>query len=265
MLNFHPNDSFRNQQSVVHDRDARVKVLVALAFILTASLIPVGRFDLFALLWLFVLATIVSARIGVAYVLRRSVVALPFALAAITLPFTVAGQTLFSIPILGGLSVSVEGLLRFLTIVVKSWLSLQMAIVLVATTPFSQLIWSLHALRVPPLLVTIVSFTYRYLFVLSDEVLRLLRARSARSARIDGTRGGGTLLWRGQVAGRMAGSLMVRSFERSERIYNAMAARGYRGQMRLLTQPHMQQKDLYVLVAAFALLALILAGGYLFS
>jgi cobalt/nickel transport system permease protein len=263
MLHFHADDQYRHEHTLLHLLDARVKVALTLAFILTASLIPAGRFELFALLWLLVLAAVIVARIGVDYVLRRSVVALPFALAAVTLPFTIAGQTLITLPLFGGLDVSLEGTVRFLTIVVKSWLSLQMAIVLVSVTPFAQLIWGLHALRVPPLLVTVVSFAYRYLFVLSDEVLRLVRARAARSGERPGLRSGGSLAWRGQVAGRMAGSLMVRSFERSERIYNAMAARGYQGQIRLLSRPQLHRRDGVTLAAILLFLVTTLAVGYL--
>lgn len=262
MLHFHPHDQFRAAPSPIHELDARTKVLIALAYILCASLIPAGRFGGFALLWLAVLAIIYLAQIGMGYVLRRSVVALPFALAAITLPFTIPGQTLLTLPVLGGLSVSLEGTVRFVSIVIKSWLSLQMAIVLVSVTPFPQLIWSLHALRIPPLLVTIVSFTYRYLFVLSDEVLRLLRARTARSAKIAGMQSGGSIVWRGKVAGGMAGALMIRSFERSERIYTAMAARGYQGEIRLLTQPHLQRSDWLALSGALVVLAAILTISY---
>jgi cobalt/nickel transport system permease protein len=262
VLHIHLHDQFRDNHSAVHNLDARVKVVIALAYILCASLVPVGQFVAFALLWLLVLGGIGLARIGIGYVLRRSVVALPFALAAITLPFTVPGQTLFTLPLLGGLSVSLEGTLRFLSIVIKSWLSLQMALLLVSVTPFPQLLWSLRALRLPPLLVTIVGFTYRYLFILSDEVLRLLRARAARSAERAGVRSGGSLTWRGKVAGRMAGSLLIRSLERSERIYTAMAARGYQGEMRLLTQAHWHPNDWLALSSALLALVVILIISY---
>ena len=67
---------------------------------------------------------------------------------------------------------------------------------------------------------------YRYLFVFADEALRLLRARAARSATID-NKGGGSLWWRGKIAGGMVGNLALRAFERSERIYDAMISRGF--------------------------------------
>jgi cobalt/nickel transport system permease protein len=109
----------------------------------------------------------------------------------------------------------------------------------------------------PRLLVAIISFMYRYMFVLVDETMRLLRAREARSARLSTRKGGGSLLWRARVAGNMVGQLFLRSYERSERIYNAMLARGYRGQMLTLNPHTMRSSDwLAGLLACAALLAI---------
>ncbi|HRQ15330.1 MAG TPA: energy-coupling factor transporter transmembrane component T, partial [Promineifilum sp.] len=85
--------------------------------------------------------------------------------------------------------------------------------------------------------VSIIAFMYRYLFVLVEEVERLLRARAARSAQLPGARGGGTVGWRAAVTGHMAGQLFVRSLDRSDRVYNAMLARGYTGEL-LTMAPH---------------------------
>lgn len=255
-------DQHRQGDSPVHQLDPRVKVLLTLAFMLTASLMRFGAFTAYLALWCVVLGVVLVAKIGVGYVLRRSVVALPFAIAAITLPFTVPGAPLAVLPIFGGLTISDAGTIRFVSILIKSWLSLQMAIVLVSVTSFPDLLWSLRALRVPAPLIAIVSFMYRYLFVLAEEVARMLRARAARSAASSDQRSGGTLWWRGKVAGQMAGSLMIRSFERSERIYSAMLARGYQGQMRMLSQPHWHGRDRLVLIIGLSLLLLLFAGVY---
>lgn len=255
-------DQHRAGDSPIHRLDPRVKVLLAVLFILTVSLTPFAAFGAYAALWAVVMATVLLARIEPGYLLRRSAVAFPFALAAVTLPFTIPGEPLLRLPIWGGLTLSVEGTLRFASILIKSWISVQMAIILVTVTSFPDLLWGLRALRVPQPLIAIVGFMYRYLFVLADEVLRMLRARSARSATAPGRRSGGTLWWRGKVAGRMAGSLMIRSLERSERIYSAMLARGYRGEMQLLAPPHLQRSDVMVLAGALVLLATILVGSY---
>jgi len=116
-------------------------------------------------------------------------------------------------------------------------------------------------LRIPAILTTIIAFLYRYLFVLTDEVLRLLRARDSRSAAIPGQKSGRTVFWRAQIAGHMAGQLFLRSYERSDRIYNAMLARGYNGQMRTLRAHIMRCSDWLILsVSVFALLVIQLIG-----
>jgi cobalt/nickel transport system permease protein len=85
---------------------------------------------------------------------------------------------------------------------------------------------------VPRIFVAIIGFMYRYLAVLGEEATRLMRARSARSAVAAGTTGGGSVAWRARVTGSMVGSLFLRSYERSERFYAAMQARGFEGTFR---------------------------------
>ena len=116
-----------------------------------------------------------------------------------------------------------------LSIMAKSWLSVQAALLLAYTTAFADLVDALRALRVPAIIVSIISFMYRYLAVLTDEAGRMSRARQSRSAAAPDGRSGGSLSWRARVTGAMVGSLFIRSYERSERIYAAMLARGFAG------------------------------------
>lgn len=175
------------------------------------------------------------ARLGPLRLVRGAFVALPFVLVALPLVFVRPGDPLGSIE-LGPvrLTVSGEGLRLFATIAAKSWLSVQVALLLTFTTPFHDLLDALRELRLPRILVAIIGFMYRYLAVLGDEAQRLIRARAARSAvAVDG-RGGGSIRWRAGVTGNMVGSLFLRSYERSERIYDAMIARGFEGTFRHL-------------------------------
>ena len=256
-MHIHLTDQYRRRESIVHRLDPRTKIVVALSLILAVALTPAGAFGAYGLLYLYLLLAVLAARVELPYVIKRSFIAIPFALAAVTLPFTVPGQTMATLPILGGITLSVEGVIRFVSILLKSWISVQVAVLLVASTPFPELLWGLRALHVPATLVAIVGFAYRYLFVLSDEALRMMQARAARSAVVVGRRGGGSLLWRGKVTGRMVGNLMLRSLDRSERIYNAMAARGYQGQMRVLNPPQMGRQDYSVLFVSIVLFVVI--------
>lgn len=260
MLHIDSNDQYQRGSSRIHRLDPRVKILGTLAFILTATFLPPGAWVSFGLLLGAALVLAQTTRLGWTFALKRSVVALPFALAAITLPFTVPGQPIAQ---LGSFTLSAEGSIRFLSILVKSWLSVQVAILLTATTPFHTILWGLRELRIPRVLISIVSFMYRYLFVLGDEALRLIRARSARAASGLG-RSGGSLIWRGKVAGGMVGNLTLRAFERSERIYDAMVARGFQGEIKTLAPPTLATADTNLLVGWVTYLAMCLLIGFVF-
>jgi cobalt/nickel transport system permease protein len=233
-------------------------VVVTVLFILTNVLLPDGAWLAFLLSWGIILLATGMASLEFNYTLKRSFVALPFVLPAITVLFTLPGQPILTWP-LGPwyLTVTDAGLIRFLSIVMRSWLSVQMAILLTATTQFPDLMHALRHLHVPQILVAVISFMYRYLFVLADEVMRLLRARESRSARLPGYRSGGSLPWRARVAGNMAGQLFVRSYERSDRVYNAMLARGYDGQF-LTLNPHVMRPNDWLIGAAAAVILLII-------
>ena len=258
-------DRYQAGESFVHHLDPRVKVAVTVLFILSNVLLPDGAWPAFALAWGLILLTSVLAGLGLGYAFKRSFVATPFALAAITVVFNMPGQPLFAWKIGPWQLVATDtGLIRFASIVIRTWLSVQMAILLTATTRFPDLIHALHHLRVPQLLIAIVSFMYRYLFVLTDEARRLMRAREARSARsATGAGGGGSITWRARVTGNMVGQLFLRSYERSDRIYNAMLARGYSGQFLTLNPHVMGTSDWIVGAVAVIILMLLQVAGRL--
>jgi cobalt/nickel transport system permease protein len=260
-MHFDAFDRYHEKQSFLHRLDPRVKVVVTLAFILSNALLPDGAWIAFGLGWLFLLLANWLSSLGIGFTFKRSLVALPFALIAITVLFSIPGRPLSSFDFLvWNLTITDTGLLRFVSILIRSWLSVQMAILLVGTTRFPDIVHALEHLRVPSILTTIIAFLYRYLFVLADEVSRLMRARESRSAALatatPGVRPGGSLAWRARIAGNMAGQLFLRSYERSDRVYNAMLARGYAGRMETIHPHELRRRD--YLTAALALLSILI-------
>ncbi len=252
-MHFHLADAYQETGSLLHRMDARVKIVLAPLMILLIGLTPAGAFGAYVGFFALVMAGAVVGRVSPWTVVRRSFVALPFAAAAVTLIFTVPGRSLGVVPLLG-LPVSEAGLIRFASIIFKSMLSVQVAVLLVLSTHFTDMLWAMGALRVPRVLVAIISFMYRYAFVMADEALRLTRARDSRSAVIGGNPLRGRSVWfNASTTGRLIGSLFLRSFERSERVYQAMAARGYQGQIKRLSPPPLTFRD--VALAAVPLLA----------
>jgi cobalt/nickel transport system permease protein len=273
-MHVHFLDPYRHSHSLVHQLDGRVKFVLAVAFILTCSLTPISAWAVYILLFALILSIEILSTLGVGYVLKRASLALPFVLAALPVIFTVEGAKLFSLPIgTWTLTASVEGLERFISIAFKSWLSVQAAIVLSATTPFPELLQAMRAVGIPRLLVAMFGLTWRYLFVLVDEALRLIRARAARSGVNPNLSSehnqrakseGGGIIWRAQVAGGMAGSLFLRGFERSDRIYTAMLSRGYDGEVRVMPLQALSKVSKLVLFAGLLLLGILLLFGILF-
>jgi cobalt/nickel transport system permease protein len=255
-------DRYETKESLIHRLEPRVKVVATVLFIVSNVILPDGAWLAFLLSWGLVILVNGLASLPLNYAFKRSFIALPFALAAISVVFTLPGQPLVAF-IIGPweLVATDAGLIRFASIVIRSWLSVQMAILLTATTQFPDLMHALRHLQVPQVMVAVISFTYRYLFVLADEASRLLRAREARSARPLNGRGGGSITWRARVAGNMVGQLFLRSYERSDRVYNAMLARGYKGHFQTLNPHIMHANDwLAGFLMAVILLAIQLIG-----
>lgn len=252
-------DHYQHHPSRVHQLDPRVKVLITVGFIVSNALLPDGAWLAFMLSWLTVIVLTTLSGIPAWVIVKRSFIALPFMLAAVTVIFTVPGDVIWTGP--WGMTATDAGLVRFVSILFRSWVSVQMAILLMATTPFPDILHALRHLHVPAVLVSIIAFMYRYIFVLADEVGRLLRGRAARSARLPGKAGhGGSLRWRAGVAGSMVGQLFLRSFERSDRVYNAMLARGYTGEL-LTMNPHVMQTADWLALGGFAILLLFIQAA----
>lgn len=255
-MHSNPFDHYHARNSPVHNVDPRMKVLLTFLYIISTALLPDGTWLAFTLSWILIVLISLASKIGFVFITKRSMIALPFALAAVTIIFTLPGQAIISIP-LGDweLTATDTGLVRFISIMLRSWLSVQMAIILIATTQFPDLIHAMRHLRLPKIIVSTIAFMYRYAFVLTDETIRMLRAREARSARITMVAGGGSLLWRAKIAGNMAGQLFLRSYERSDRVYNAMVARGYQGVL-LTMHPHALVSQDWIITLLFASLIL---------
>jgi cobalt/nickel transport system permease protein len=247
-------ERYRHGSGVLHQADPRVKLLTAVLFAFAVTLVPAGHWLAYGGFALFVAATILASGLPPTLVFGRSMLALPFVAVAVPLLFTREGHTIFDVPLLGW-SASREGAIALASIMLKSWLAVLMAVVLTAVTRPLDLIRALERLRVPRILVATVLFMYRYIFVIGEEGQRLMRARDCRSADSGQGHSGGTVWWRGRVLGNLVGSLFLHSYERSERIYAAMRARGYDGTIRFVEEQALATRDWALLSLALILLA----------
>ncbi len=145
----------------------------------------------------------------------------------------------------GPLRFSLHGAEVGLLLAARAVTVVTLSLTLLATTPSDALLKAAHSLGIPGLLVQVGLMTYRYLFVLADELQRLRIAVRVRGFRNRATRHSY------RTAGQVAGALLVRGHERAERVHQAMRCRGFDGTFRSLTAFHTQPAD----VAAFLVVA----------
>ncbi len=233
-------DEYSDRDSFIHRLDPRTKFITTLVFILAVALTLPNRWQAFALYFFAIATLFFLSKLPVFYVLKRSLVIMPFVLLiAIFIPFFEEGEVAGSYNIwLWQVSVTYNGLQVLVNIVIKAWLSILSLILLTSTTKMTDLLKGLEQLRMPRVMVMILSFMYRYIFVLVDEVMRMKQARDSRNF-------GGKRLWQIRTIGNMIGTLFIRSYERGERVYAAMLARGFDGQTRILDRLNFRQADAY--------------------
>jgi cobalt/nickel transport system permease protein len=252
-------DELAQRDSPVHRLEARAKLLGALTLALAAVLLPPERTWPFGVYLAIVAGLVTLARLPLGIVLKRAAAFGPFILTAVVLlPFTRVGDgTVGAVIPLGSLRVHLyrAGLLAAKGVLLKSLISALSMIVLVSTTPFSRLLRAMERLRFPRLLLAIIAFLYRYLFLLLGEFLRLTRAARSRNWEA------GPLPVRLRATGGIVGSLFLRTYSRGERVYTAMLARGFDGRFRPLTETSLTVRDVAALAGFLALVLGVLAAA----
>lgn len=212
--------------SAVQRLDASVKVLCLLGFVLAVVVTPPQAVPAFAGYALLVGLAVASARLPVRVLLRRMAIELPFVAFALALPFIGTGQRTD----VAGISLSVAGLWGAWAILVKASLGVAASVVLSWSTAVADILTGLDRLHVPRVIVVIAGFMVRYLHVLGGELRRLQIARVSRG---DDPR----WFWQGKAVAATAGTLFVRSYERGERVQQAMLARGFSGSFPTTSAP----------------------------
>lgn len=215
-------DELGRLDTPVHRLDARAKSVVTLAFI--AVLMSFDRHELSALtpFALFPLVMLSLGQLPLLPLLRKIAVAAPFAVMVGLFNPWLDREPVAAV---GGWVIT-GGWLSFASILVRFLLTVGAALILVACTGMYRLGAGLERLGVPQLFVTQLLFLYRYLFVVADEGNRMVRSVRLRSA------GAEALSLR--VYGPLVGHLLLRSLDRAERVYRAMVARGFDGEVRTL-------------------------------
>ena len=243
-------EELANGDSLIQRLDPRIKIVVVFFFSVVVAVLNRIPVLLCALILGFLI--VLAAKVPIKDLIKRlTPVNMLIGFLWLFLPFTFAGKPLF---FLGSLPVTHEGVLYATRISIKSNAIMLMMIVLVATTPVFTLGHAMHELRIPSKIVHLFFFTYRYIHVMHREYLRLLNSMKIRGFKAN------TSLHTYKTFAYMIGMLLVRSFDRAQRVQNAMLCRGFKGNLYSLKEFSIKKKDI---VSFVLMMTVILVLGVL--
>jgi len=204
----------------VHRLHPTAKLLATAVFIITV--VSFNRYSFGRLVPYIFYPTLMMALSETPYAMlfKRFLIALPFCLFAGIANIIFDRATAFAI---GGIAISL-GTVSFFTILFRVYLCVMALLILISVTPFQELVNSMRSLRIPFIFIIVFEMTYRYIGVLFEEAYSMYVAYSLRSG---SSRSGGARGIAMRDMGSFAGQLLIRSFDRADRVYNAMKCRGY--------------------------------------
>jgi cobalt/nickel transport system permease protein len=216
----HTHALYVHEHSPIHRLAPEAKIVATLGIVVCVAVTPREAIWAFGVYALLIAGLVIISQVSPLFVLARLAAIVPFLVFAFFIPFIGTGET----TVVWGMELSVDGIWASWNILAKATLGAVVTIVLTATTEVPDIMKGLGVLRVPPLLTAIAIFMVRYLELITDELNRMRVAMTAR---------GYDPRWLSQVRpiASSAGALFVRTYERGERVHNAMVARGFTGVM----------------------------------
>ena len=224
-------DDLARGETCVHRRHPLAKLVATVGFLI--AVISLDKYEVSNLIpfVFYPLLLLIFSEIPAGPVINRILIVEPFIIAlGIFNPIFDRQDVL-----IGAINIS-AGWLAFLSILIKGSLTVAAVVLLLATTGMERLTAAFRMLHIPRIFVLQLLLTYRYISLLAEEVGRLLRAHELRTP---GHKGVAPAAW-----GSLAGGLLLRSFDRAQRIYQAMCLRGFDGDYNVGRVPSMNATDI---------------------
>jgi cobalt/nickel transport system permease protein len=212
-------DRYSGLDSPLHGLEPRSKLLAFAALIVAILCIPMSGGLLF-FVYFFITAILMGiSQVPLNFIMARTLIIFPFI-------------------VLASLAAPWKGWFGLWILFVRAFLCLVLLILLTNTTRFIELLRGMRKLGCPSILVMNLSFLYRYLFVLTEEAMRMKQARDCRRV--------GRAPFRAELRtlSSMLGTLLLRSFERAERMHAAMLSRGFAGEFQVYSPRRFRWRDL---------------------
>ncbi len=197
-------DTYANLNTPLHKLNVKTKFISLIIFLFVIIFTPIEYISIFFVYSFVIITLLLSSRVPVSFILKRFIHILPF---VILISFSALFRK--------------GGRILFISCLVKASLIITLVLIFSSTTKFDKFLKTLRQLKAPGIFVSLLSFMYRYLFLLEDQLLRTKRAYYSRNInKINNFKIIRTL-------SNILAVLFIRTFERAERVYLAMCARGY--------------------------------------
>lgn len=242
-----------DKKGILQQLDPRLKVLGA--FVLIVGAVGTSRLWVTGAVFLFSVLMIAVSRLSFRLYLKRTWLGVLFFTGLIALPaiFTTPGVTIFHLPLLHW-PISSQGVQSAWRLLARAETAATVAMLLILTTQWTHLLKSLRFFRLPAIIVTILSMTHRYLFLLLYLTQNLLDARSSRKV------GRWSASQQRELTASILTVLMSRSLQLSEEVYLAMQSRGFNGEIHILDEFCFRKRDwlsMMILITIALLLTLL--------
>ncbi|MDA8896727.1 cobalt ECF transporter T component CbiQ [Acidimicrobiia bacterium] len=226
-------------KSHLHNLSPQLKILSTLLIVISIAFSKIiNPFQIFSHA-LIVFLMIRYSRIPLKTYLKRLTIDIPFILFALFLPFLSSGNNDVVMTILS-FDVYRTGLLEMLAILFKATSGVSLGIVLTATTTNIEIIYGLQKLKLPSIIIAIMSFSIRYIDVFIDEFKRVKISMQSRGYIEKGIKNLIPIAY-------ASGAMLIRGYERGERVYLSMVSRGFNGVIELQERQYMKSNYLLCL------------------
>ncbi len=229
-------DEISQKNTFIHKLHPLAKLVVSIFYIIMT--VSYGKYEILSMIPLLIYLAVVfnAGDIPLKPILKRSLVVLPI----------VIGLGIFN-PILDNKQIYIfsnisinRGWISYLSLIIKSFLSVICALLLISTTSMDKLSKALQKLHMPEIIIMQLLFTYRYIYVLLEEFANIWTAYSLRAPNQNGIH---YKSW-----GPLLGQVLIRTYDRADRIYAAMKLRGYNGEYNSFEDDKLILKDYIYLI-----------------
>lgn len=253
------SEDMARRQGLLQRVDPRAKLLGMLALLLAAGL--VHHIPTLLVMYAGTLALATASRLPLGFFVKRVWLFIPVFTLVVVAPATLSvitpGDVVVPLWSWHGHQegLTAQGLTSAALVTSRVAVSISVVVLVTVTTPWTRLLTALSSLGLPRIFVLVIGMAYRYLFLLLESVTEMYQARTSRSlgkVRHDGSAR--------SFVGASAGALVGKANHLSEEVHQAMVARGYRGEARILDRLHWRTADLVLLAAAIGTATLVVVG-----